>query len=112
MRAILAIGLVFATGVADAQAVSKSESYITDKQRAAALKADTKTAVIDAVKAQLKDPDSAKFRGIKREGPFAYCGWVNAKNSYGGYEGYSVFFATDKATVIISPDLSEPQLCD
>lgn len=48
----------------------------------------------------LKDPDSAKFRGISK--PFKFwgkndsvraltgvCGEVNAKNSYGGYTGYS-----------------------
>lgn len=36
---------------------------------------------------QLKDPDSAKFRG-ERRGAFAVCGEVNAKNSFGGYVGF------------------------
>ena len=37
------------------------------------------------VKAELKDPESAKFKGIKRTETGAYCGWVNSKNAFGGY---------------------------
>lgn len=50
-------------------------------------------AVIEAgVRSRLKDPDSAKFRGLvagmppDKSGIFV-CGWVNAKNSFGGYTG-------------------------
>ncbi|MGN6057373.1 MAG: hypothetical protein ACTHOI_02165 [Sphingomicrobium sp.] len=48
--------------------------------------------VIAAVKANLNDPDSAKFRDIKKTGPDSYCGWVNAKNGYGGYAGDQLFY--------------------
>jgi len=52
-----------------------------------------------SVRELLKDPDSATFSGLygaKRidgEGPLVVCGYVNAKNSYGGYVGKKRFFA-------------------
>jgi hypothetical protein len=74
---------------------------------------DPKKAAIEKVKAQLKDPDSAKFRDIKPlDDKGSVCGWVNAKNSYGGYTGFSVFFVSnDGKAVILPPDLSEEKLC-
>lgn len=46
------------------------------------------------IKSQLVDPDSARFSEQfhgKREG--AWCGWVNARNSLGGYTGSQRFIA-------------------
>lgn len=49
----------------------------------------------------LKDPESARIRGVKvaigglndpLNGSSHVCGEVNAKNSYGGYTGYSPFW--------------------
>lgn len=42
----------------------------------------------------LKDPDSAKFRGLflSNKNLPTLCGEMNAKNSYGGYVGYRKFF--------------------
>lgn len=83
------------------------------------------TAVVDGVKARLKDPVSAIFGGVvakKDPDVVVYvCGSVNAKNSYGGYTGHEpysgmligngakVFFAVvgiagseDEATAILS----------
>ena len=70
-------------------------------------------AAIELVKAQLKDPDSAKFKGIKPMGDKGgICGRVNAKNEYGGYTGFAVFFVNSKGEVaILTPELSEPSLC-
>lgn len=43
----------------------------------------------------LKDPDSARFGDMKastgKEGLINVCGWLNAKNSYGGYTGMGPF---------------------
>lgn len=47
---------------------------------------------------QLKDPDSAKVRWPAFQGGTAYCGFFNAKNSYGGYVGYQAFMASVKKT--------------
>jgi hypothetical protein len=49
-------------------------------------------AVVEAVKAALNDPDSAKIRNVRKTGPNSYCGWVNAKNAYGGYSGEQLFY--------------------
>lgn len=46
------------------------------------------------VSSTLKDPDSARFRGVKAKWG-TVCGEVNAKNSYGGYVGYRRFYAID-----------------
>ena len=52
------------------------------------------SAVTAALKDSLKDPDSAKVSGVKisADGKTA-CGFVNAKNSFGGYTGNSAFYA-------------------
>lgn len=68
-------------------------------------------AVRETVAAQLKDPDSAEFKGIKETSPGYWCGWVNAKNAYGGYVGYSVFFYHDGKASITPPELSDVKLC-
>jgi hypothetical protein len=53
----------------------------------------------NAVKAILKDPESAQFRNLytksyagKPSPNDAVCGEVNAKNSYGGYIGFTRFY--------------------
>lgn len=53
----------------------------------------------NAVKAILKDPESAQFRNLytksiggKLVGSVVVCGEVNAKNSYGGYIGFTRFY--------------------
>lgn len=54
-----------------------------------------KSKVLDS----LKDPESAQFKNlrlVKGEGGEALCGEVNAKNSYGGYIGFSQFGVTEK----------------
>lgn len=50
--------------------------------------------VEDAVREVMKDPKSAEFRRIQvcKSDPKVWVGEVNAKNSYGAYEGFTVFF--------------------
>lgn len=68
--------------------------------------------VIAAVKAKLKDPDSARFKGLRIDKDGTGCGWVNAKNSYGGYSGFAVFYVGKGGKVaLLPPELSEPTLC-
>lgn len=45
------------------------------------------------VAAKMKDPDSAKFSGLRLNGT-VLCGEVNAKNSFGAYAGADQFWAT------------------
>lgn len=52
-----------------------------------------KAFIARAVSLNLKDPDSAKFLWLplvahRRGYIYDYCLFVNAKNSYGGYEGF------------------------
>lgn len=51
--------------------------------------------VQDTVRKMLKDPDSAKFGSMiaTTDGGkvVSVCGWVNAKNSLGGYTGQNLF---------------------
>jgi hypothetical protein len=46
----------------------------------------------------LKDPDSAKFGFMNAaradSGLIAVCGWMNAKNSFGGYVGEQPFYGS------------------
>lgn len=51
----------------------------------------------DQVLNYLKDPDSAKFRELRivNNGK-ALCGFVNAKNSFGGYVGFNNFVSDDE----------------
>ena len=79
MRAVLILMVALAASWARAddnkEMVDKSKQIIADR---------------------LKDPDSAKFTGMVFStvggGPWALCGSVNAKNSYGGYVGKKQFF--------------------
>jgi hypothetical protein len=60
--------------------------------------------VEQSVRAQLKDPDSAKFDRVqffRRTG--AGCGWVNARNSMGGYVGLTHFLVSSKGEVAFEP---------
>lgn len=50
------------------------------------------TLLQEAVRARLLDPASAQFRmDGYREGSSFYCGYVNAKNRFGGYTGFQPF---------------------
>ncbi len=52
-------------------------------------------AVERGVKVVLKDPDSARFgpmkAGVNSAGKVFVCGYVNARNSFGGYTGMTPF---------------------
>ena len=56
----------------------------------------------DAVKAELRDPDSAQFSDVVSEAGVA-CGFVNAKNGYGGFSGKMAFVVTGSEA--IAPDV-------
>lgn len=68
-----------------AKAESTSPTKLSKAQR---------ESVMNAIKRRLKDPDSAKFGDIIAsldDGDLFICGFVNAKNSYGGYTGMQPF---------------------
>ena len=62
----------------------------------------------DAIRARLKDPDSAEFRNVRfysgGSTPVA-CGEVNAKNGFGGKSGYERFIAAGSNLAILASDM-------
>jgi hypothetical protein len=93
-RVIVALAVV----IAFALAACKPSPQDTARADAAKSEAEAKAAteaVRAQVRARLKDPDSARFRGtgnadieIAAGKPVSItCGYVNAKNSFGGYTG-------------------------
>jgi hypothetical protein len=57
-----------------------------------------KASLTGALAQTLKDPNAAQFKWVpvimlEREGIFDYCGYVNGRNSYGGYVGFQKFYA-------------------
>ncbi|NYA15765.1 hypothetical protein [Serratia fonticola] len=80
-----------------------STSYATARE----LSAGEKNIIAEKVKAQLKDPDSAKIEWQDYKGGEGYCAHVNAKNSYGGFAGKALIIAsvkTDKSGTIVFAD--------
>lgn len=75
---------------------------------AATLSKEEIAAVQNGIKRKLKDPDSAKF-GAMNAGRLTdrtvVCGWVNAKNSYGGYTGMEPYIGY----IFFKPLNFEPQ---
>lgn len=57
------------------------------------------------VSRQLKDPESASFDGLVPH-KNALCGYVNAKNSFGGYTGFSRFVSLVNRDVVMIEDSS------
>jgi hypothetical protein len=48
--------------------------------------------LLEATRANLKDPSSAQFRNVVQNGDMI-CGEVNGKNGFGGYSGFERFVA-------------------
>ena len=96
--AVSAVWLAGCTAPKKAQPVAPTAQLVTADR-----------AYVDAslakLRSSLKDPDSAKFYGIyaiqKPDQPRpSVCGFVNAKNSYGGYVGKTPFLATPDIAVL------------
>ena len=70
--------------------------------------AETIVAAQRAVRASLKDPDSAQFKDVyanyTEEFQVVACGRVNSKNSLGGYTGFKRFVSNGKSAVIEGRD--------
>ena len=70
--------------------------------------AETIIAAQRAVRASLKDPDSAQFKDVyanyTEEFQVVACGRVNSKNSLGGYTGFKRFVSNGKSAVIEGRD--------
>lgn len=93
-------------------AVMHGQKIDRDTTGAESAKVAVDTAALQAgvqrVRAMLKDPDGAQFRGVttgydeKRREP-AVCGFVNGRNGFGGYVGFVPFYSTASATEFDTP---------
>lgn len=78
------------------------------------LSADQLKAVQEGVRGRLKDPMSAMFPGETRaavaaDGEITACGLVNAKNSFGGYTGASLYIAIMKGGTVVDASVENSQ---
>jgi hypothetical protein len=53
------------------------------------------------IRNQLKDPSSAQFKDVSCINAVWCTGYVNAKNSFGGYVGFKKFSVTNTSGVVI-----------
>lgn len=64
----------------------------------------------DKVRERMKDPESVQFRNSRIYRGFnnspVVCGEVNAKNSFGGYNGFSGFIAAGSSLIIVEQDMA------
>lgn len=74
---------------------------------------DAKTKFNDAMRNTLKDPFSARYRGVlvhrDKQGDYVFCGYINSKNSFGAYTGERLFIAMTEGS-IAEASLSDGQL--
>jgi hypothetical protein len=69
----------------------------------------------EQIKTKLKDPDSATFRNVhfySGGGVPVTCGEVNAKNSFGGYNGFERFIAAGSQLAVLESDMKSPSELD
>lgn len=74
-------------------------------QAAASLSKADQAALLENVRASLKDPSSAQFEKVRlSSNGAAVCGKVNAKNGFGGYVGFRDFVASHEGVAIKPPE--------
>jgi hypothetical protein len=109
MRTSITILALLLAGCGETAMTGRSTAPRTPVQLSAA----EAKAVEAAVAREMRDPESARFDGIKAgktpEGDIVACGWVNARNGFGGYAGREPFAGYLKAgeftVVAISPSI-------
>ena len=69
----------------------------------------------DAIKAKLRDPDSAQFRNVEFHssgGVPVACGEVNANNGFGGKAGYERFIAAGTSLAVLESEMASSSELD
>lgn len=94
---VVLLGLVAFTGCQATQQARPSPKPVTAIVTLTSEQLDT---VYQGVRDELKDPNSAIFGRVvagttpESDNILLVCGWVNAKNSYGGYTGEKPFMGS------------------
>lgn len=99
IKALVVTGCFFLAGCGAPTEVTKKTKPIATP---VSVSSSTISSVRSAVRKQMKDPSSVRFGQYKalrltnnenKSSTIAVCGKYNAKNSYGGYTGETLFFA-------------------
>ncbi|XTZ37377.1 hypothetical protein ACQYRI_15540 [Salmonella enterica] len=94
-KIFIVLAVLLMAGPVLAASHKQSDMAITPMQPAQwrVLSFDEQAAIEKSIKEKLKDPASAEFRHSKyiANGKGEYCGYVNGKNSYGAYAGFTPF---------------------
>lgn len=90
--------------LAEKAAIEAKRAEVAARQDAAQLQINLKLVGERAVKASLKDADSALFRNQFNGGGKVPCGEVNAKNSFGAMGGFRRYVVATEAMVAIEGD--------
>lgn len=102
MRPMLAMLVLFlvACGNPAQDQRAKEAAYIRDET--------------DALRGRLKDPQSAEISGAfvsRKAGPPVVCGYVNSKNSFGGFTGKQRFVSASAAdTIVTEEDMADGEM--
>lgn len=103
MARLLALALV---------ALSTSVTAVAaPKLKSAPVKPDPVVVAHERIRDALKDPESARFKGDFAGKDGAICGYVNSKNSYGGYDGFQRYIVRSD-NVLIEYDASRTWIVD
>lgn len=99
MRVFIAVVAIAA--VASGMANSANAQAVVDGSSAGLNTGMVEAAIATATK-ELRDPSSAQFKGLRlihtsAARPEVICGYVNAKNGFGGYAGFKPFYYDVKA---------------
>jgi hypothetical protein len=82
--------IVAALALAGLASVSANGAEFLDRTKDA-IAPEILDAAVAAVVNDLRDPGSAQFRGLVMAKPNVLCGFVNGKNGFGGYAGFTPF---------------------
>lgn len=77
--------------------------WYVDTYRPAREAREVAAGALDLVRRSMKDPASAQFRNVLVHGKLV-CGEVNARNTFGGYAGFSPFLVDLGSSVPVSLD--------
>jgi hypothetical protein len=67
----------------------------------------------NAIRAKLKDPDSAQFKNVTffdGSGKPITCGEVNSKNGFGGYGGFERFIAAGDVITVMESEMAKGEM--
>ena len=110
---VIVVALLVSLKLSDARHAAYENSPEGRAERARADEAIKATVAVDLAKSfvttRLRDPSSAQFTGVRhviKNGQEGVCGFVNARNGFGGMAGSEAFAVVDYKTMMASEGAS------